>query len=129
MLEAQERLKVVREQGASQQQAGAAKSEVEAATRWLEHIRRERAVTAGQTPLLERMVRLGMSLEGINASGVSLDSADLRGANLANANLTKTNLAGAKGITQEELDGACRDPGPPGVAGWSGLELRPVQVG
>ena len=49
---------------------------------------------AGQIPLLERMVRLGTNLEGINASGVSLYRADLANAKLTNADLEESILMG-----------------------------------
>ena len=49
---------------------------------------------AGQIPLLERMVRLGVNLEGINASGVSLYRADLANAKLTNADPYEAILMG-----------------------------------
>ena len=143
VVEAQERLEFVRKQGAGPQQAEAAKVDVESAKKWLEHIRRWPTVRAGQGPLLERMVRLGMDLEGINASGVSLyranlanaklRNADLTGADLTDAKLRETDLAnakltGAKRITQEQLDAACGDPGPralPDGLAWHSGPCKP----
>ena len=96
MVEAQERLEAMQQQGAGQRQAKFAMADVEAAKRWLEHIRREQAVRAGQIALLERMVRLGMNLEGINASGVSLYRADLANAKFTNTDLEEAILMGTR---------------------------------
>ena len=82
---------------------------------------------AGQIQLLERIVRLGVSLKGIDASSVTLQGADFTGADLsesdlmdtnlaaanfanvklARANLTRANFLNIKSLTQEQLNSAC----------------------
>ena len=61
----------------------------------------------------------GAILQEINLQGAYLFLADLQGADLQGANLQGANLRGAKGLTKEQLEGACGNANtqlPPGMS-------------